>query len=536
MKSETEGTYQSSLENGLIAGNTVRKFLTFLMVLIFLPLLFGCQEKVLGLDEFELLLNSSDTSTEETEAFAKNIYVIIPENSSAELSMKAKELCEKINSKTQINTILKYDNESISLAEGDIELLAGYTNHIVSQEMLQSLKLGDYICKWNKGKIVLGGRYENATITAIDDFCEKILHGASNSCLMGEDACIEHFESYQVSMATINGYDLYDYNFVYFEENKNCEKEIAETLRKYVAEKSGYWLPVIDNKSVDYDTARKFIFVGSCSGGEEYDAIVRSVDGGIAILGKTSYDLSLAAASFAQEMFKEISNGNAAADFSESVKIISPENSFDFSFVTIKNKDCYSEEYLKNALGVISQAITKSNLTIIHISDDTASDIEKLISRSYEHKQIYLEGKEKLVAVYKKGSVEECNLQKDYIDIRLSADENAYRIAIPKELSSDAETNQQISSVLSDERYNFVLTDVKDENNRFEGIQLLSTASESYRFGEDVLYKSLYMDNGLVLKEITSVPSNGTDAASLVLYTKVVPLYSKKYIDLAKSN
>ena len=83
-------------------------FLCAVFVLICALTLCSCAKKTDNLDEFEQLLISTSDNVEESEAFAKLLYVIIPKDCSPDVSARATALAEAIEKKTGIETILKY--------------------------------------------------------------------------------------------------------------------------------------------------------------------------------------------------------------------------------------------------------------------------------------------------------------------------------------------------------------------------------------------------------------------------------------------
>ena len=158
--------------------------LTMILALAFL--FTACRKEESGLDEFEQLILSTSSPEENGEAFTNAIYVVIPHDSGFMLAERAKILADDISDKTGIKTFLKYDSEPT--VDGTFELLVGYTSRLISKENIEPLRDEDYICRYDRGSIVLGGKSERSTLAAIQKFNDDILPGASYAALMSENA------------------------------------------------------------------------------------------------------------------------------------------------------------------------------------------------------------------------------------------------------------------------------------------------------------------------------------------------------------
>ena len=170
-----------------------------------------------ALDKFEQMLeelsSEGDTSVA-PEPVAERIYVIIPEDASAELCQKAKEFSENIASKTEIECSVKYDYEYTKRYDGDLLVLLGNTDDARSKDASANLRVGEYACRWDRGDIIIAAKDHTAAVSAADEFMSTVLTGASKYSLMSEGAGFEHTEEYEVSEVLINGYDLYDFSLV----------------------------------------------------------------------------------------------------------------------------------------------------------------------------------------------------------------------------------------------------------------------------------------------------------------------------------
>ena len=313
-------------------------------VCILLPSLVCCSSGAGALDEYKQMLESmSDESGEAAnETFADKVYLIISENCSGELSLSAKSLADAIKEKTKVDTVLKYDNESISLGQRDLVILLGATNYLSSQEAIKPLRYDDYVCQWDGDAIVLGGRHDEATVKAIERFTSEVLHGASSACLMNKNSGFAKMTKYKFSDVTLNGFDLYDYTFVYPEDNAGGEKEYIEILRNYIVKKSGYYLNVITDKELD-GTVGKII---SFERNSKMSGASVTLDGkSLYVKASDGYEFSVITADIAQKLFSGI-QGAIDAEISSYVRSCEGrtinvcrafsvcDTAYDFDFVT----------------------------------------------------------------------------------------------------------------------------------------------------------------------------------------------------------
>ena len=318
----------------------MKRFLVFVFVIALCVSLVGCNKKSTeGLGEFEQLLtdDSNEESSRETDTpFAERVYVIIPQGCSAELSAKASRIADKIIEKTGVPVSVKYDNEDTLSQGNNLEILVGTTNRMRSQEVLASLKMGEYLCCWDRGAIVIGGRYEESTLLALDDFLERVLPGATRDSLMGENVRLEKSVEYDIERLTLNGYDLYDFTIVYRAENENCEREIATFLRDKLAMQSGYLLDVIPHTERTEQTG-KAICVGNVLGDTEYwqsyEAKIKTLaQNDILVDGKGTYGLSAAMAELINKISAVSADKTVNVDLSSATFIEAKNASLDLCY------------------------------------------------------------------------------------------------------------------------------------------------------------------------------------------------------------
>lgn len=281
-------------------------FTIFIIIAVLaLCLLSSCSscKKNSGLDEFEQLIVSTSSPEDDGEAFASAVYVVIPRSSGFELAARAKALADALTEKTGIETFLKYDSEPT--VSGTFEILVGYTSRLISKENFEDLRDLDYICRYDRGAIVLGGRTESATIEAITKFENEILPGASYAAIMSENAHFEVYGEYDIEEFTLNGYPIYEYTVAYCGDSY----EIAEVISKYVKENIGYTLTHAQKETYDAQNS-KYIWL-LLDEGSEGAATISAKDENIVMSASDLYGLSLVATEFISSLDDSIADKSA---------------------------------------------------------------------------------------------------------------------------------------------------------------------------------------------------------------------------------
>ena len=285
-----------------------KRVITLICLILLLAALCACSKRVENLDQFEQLVIPAASKENISESFASGVYVIIPHDCSAELVARAEELVLGINEKTGLNTYLKYDNESTFSSSGVLEILLGNTSRIVSQDLLRTRKADDYLCTYDRGALVIGGRTDEATIAALERFEKDILPSATNASLMHEAAHFEYLAEYDLDTVTLNGFYLYDYTV-----NADIElKTVADVLTKYILQKSGYLLE--GNTSAD-----KSINIAIDEDATHGIATIETKSKDIYIRADSAYGISKAIVKFADLLLSENEDGKCAFELNEKI-------------------------------------------------------------------------------------------------------------------------------------------------------------------------------------------------------------------------
>ena len=329
------------------------RYLAFLFFLIIIVIsAFSCSNKKTNSEIesiFQEMTVEPDEETDEDEegenneetekpAFADHLYVVIPKDCSAELSLRAREFSERLSDKTGIASTLKYDNELTSAPGGSCEILIGHTDRLASKNAIDVLRTDDYICRWDNGAIVICGRSDSSIFKAIDKFLSDVLPGASKYSLMSPDAHFENITEYDISSITLNGYDLYDYVISYSEDDGELVFEQADILRSVINRKSGYLLELIEEKELTDEHGKRLILSI-----DEGAAEIQTVGSDVVISAGDAYSLSFCVADFLKSIVSPDDKKIVELKCFDLKEIPIEDNSFGITYYIVKNSD-------KNAL------------------------------------------------------------------------------------------------------------------------------------------------------------------------------------------
>ena len=217
--------------------NVCLKFTLFvLLVALLLPLLLACNTENQEEPPFELLEDSL-----EKEPYS--LYrIVISTTCSSEIFNAAQELRERLSKQTGVSCEVVYDKEQITQAKDIFEILLGNTNRATSQKAMKDFRENDYLCQIHDDVLILGGRSDEATLTALNRFYKDLLEHATSSAILPNEAGFLFRAEYLISKITIGGFDLAQFDIVY--ENDASEPMIflAKTLQTKIAQEGNYFL------------------------------------------------------------------------------------------------------------------------------------------------------------------------------------------------------------------------------------------------------------------------------------------------------
>ena len=323
------------------------RYLAFLFFLIIIVIsAFSCSNKKTNSEIesiFQEMTVEPDEETDEDEegenneetekpAFADHLYVVIPKDCSAELSLRARELSERLSDKTGIASTLKYDNELTSAPGGSCEILIGHTDRLASKNAIDILRTDDYICRWDNGAIVICGRSDSSIFKAIDKFLSDVLPGASKYSLMSPDAHFENITEYDISSITLNGYDLYDYVISYSEDDGELVFEQADILRSVINRKSGYLLELVEKSKLTDGHGKRLILSI-----DEGSSKIQTVGGDVVISAGDAYSLSFCVADFINSISSPNDKGAVELKYFDLRALSHKDGFFGITYCAVKN-------------------------------------------------------------------------------------------------------------------------------------------------------------------------------------------------------
>ncbi len=502
--------------------------LTFLLAALLFALL-ACNQSNRE-DVFAELMRPTGENESEIPPFAAKVYLIIPEYSSGNLAERASLLADNINKRTGVEVYLKYDNEITVVAEDELEILVGYTKRLASSEAMKHLKFEDYICRWERNVILLGGRYEDATIAAIEAFEENVLHGASSASLMGADVKIENIKDYDAESVKLNGYDLYDFTITYSDKNSNGEYKMAYDLRSCIASKSGYWLSVASDREAE-PTLGKVINISS-DASMLYDAACESKNGSVALTGKDCYALSEAVADFAERLLTVDANGDAVFSLDETLIYTCDSEPVGISAVFAE----YDGEPDATQIYGINEHIRKGNdITVLGSMTATlANYIFQNRIDGYEYVLLDLASDRKLPIVYRRASVKnaEISIADNILSVSFTHAESSESYTLLYALKGS--DRKAIESLLQYDKYEILI--MTDSSQAFANENMLLLGDFEWKLNSQshsvqVLTDVNLMSDGGVNTEQKQEENFVTVFSSFSVKEK----YSDKYIALCKT-
>ena len=175
----------------------------------------------------------------------KVVYAAKLEN---ETMSEVNRLVSRINSACGTEIVSTGDliiEQSEKNREWEHEILVGCTNREESALFGEALRQYDYGFGYVNGKIVIYAKCESYLKNAINSFIVSVLMGHEKESVFYDSSwgSVVRYH-YGVESLTVNGASIREYEIIYPEADTLYEKELAERLRCYVLEKTGYDLTV----------------------------------------------------------------------------------------------------------------------------------------------------------------------------------------------------------------------------------------------------------------------------------------------------
>ena len=297
------------LEKDMIIGK-IRAAVCVILALLCAISVVGCKKRADNSGVLEALGSMKEDDVTDTEAHraAEYYQIIIPSACSGELSLAARRLADGIEENTDTDCGVFYDVEDIPSMAGAVQILLGNTNKATSRLALNDLRVGDYVCRFVNGALVIGGVSDDTTIAALERFMEEILPVATSECLMENDGGFEHIATYELKTVLLRGFDIGDYAVVY--DDEEC-REFAEYISRTVARSCGRYLAVTGDG--DRVSGKKEIAV-SLDSLSEGVAYIAAENEDIIIGGADTYGVSYATAMFCELLFSNAVDGVASLE------------------------------------------------------------------------------------------------------------------------------------------------------------------------------------------------------------------------------
>ena len=315
---------------------------------------------------------------------------------------------------------MKYDNELTVIPVGSCEIALGNTNRLVSDNALDVLRYGEYLCRWDDGTLVICGRSDFDTTVAIDRFIDEILPICSKYSLMPAEAHFECMKNYALKQIILNEYDLYDYAITYSDEGSDSgdsieERNVAIAIRDIINSKSGYYLDIIPNSLITSKSSR---FISLTDEGDENAIIPKENE--IALSGTDSYALWRAAKQFVDDIFESASNGVIDFNYNNKAVLDFVDTSFESAFCFLKEND---SDLFKPTYELIT-LLRSGRMGVCFVgnsNDKLKEDFDSNISSPIKYQEIFV-GSQRIMLAYDERKIDNISIRVDKSEKYISVD------------------------------------------------------------------------------------------------------------------
>ena len=376
-----------------------KRFLTFLLCVVVAVLAVSCNKKGDGGDILQGLIpvDTSEGEQEQNDYAAADLYrIVIPESSTPSLVSAANFLKDNLTVFTTIDAEVVFDYQSLGAIEGTVEILLGYTSRPESESKLSKMRDKDYICEWYGEKLIIGGKSQEATVVAVNCFCENILPDSTVAVLMRKDQKFNFSGEYGIEEIKLNGFSLCEYKIVY----ENGYRTVAESFADNVRAKSGY---ILDLVSAEEYNGGKYISVGAFLDSDitvqQDSAFIGTRGNNVYILGSGENEIKAALEDFSEGL---LSNGNYLPDKTMSfnypridIQMLSYKNNGDLTIS--ETNDLISLVKGFDSSFVLTNEINNDLLKRVAFGANSFGEIKSDVGRSYSVAILYDESKVSLV-------------------------------------------------------------------------------------------------------------------------------------------
>jgi len=248
----------------------------------------------------------------------ESYYVTVASDCSADTWELAETLAFAIQEKTGVETRRLHIHEDAFREEGSIFIYLGMIPEFTEGRVfMKDLRRYDYLCRWVGGRLLLGGRTDEATRAAVERFCKEILPLASDASLMGKDGgFLYRSDQYGVGSVSLNGFALSEYRLVYPTDASDAMRLLAYALRDKITERSGYVLEAISAE--ERKDAEKGIFLGTEAPAQTGEcAYLIPTEQGILLTAWDFFGISVAAERLCAQLFADLSQSECSWELSQ---------------------------------------------------------------------------------------------------------------------------------------------------------------------------------------------------------------------------
>ncbi len=229
------------------------KILAFFLAMLMLFSMAACQKKQPSTNGTE---GSSSTPVPVTLVLAENgttsYGVVRADNASGEVVKAASALRSALAEQCGVD-IRIYDEYSFLNDSNCKKIAVGrLDSDDISKEIAGELLQKDYTIRIRDDALYIIGGSDKATAEAVNAFIASFLQEKTDVLTLSADMLPSHKGEYAISSLSISGNPVSSYRIVY-EEALYWSKQNAVTLRDWIAENNGVYLPVVGDSNAETD-------------------------------------------------------------------------------------------------------------------------------------------------------------------------------------------------------------------------------------------------------------------------------------------
>lgn|GEM_PF-3926335 len=353
-------------------GKLLFKLTVFSLIIALLsPALLSCNNSQED-PPFELLEEGS-----EEDAFS--LYrIVVSVNVSAELLRAAQEFKERLTAQTGVPCEIVFDNEAETNEKTIFEIVLGNTARSVSQKSMREFRKNDYLCQLQEGKLVLGGRSDTATLSALFRFYDELLLHASATSIIPNEAGFVHYAEYSTAPITLGGANLALFHIVYPKDSSQQVIELAKALQIKLSKESSYALAL--QSDAEFDGASKRIALTLSEEETEGVAHLRFDEQGAVLSAKDAFGLSAVVRHFFDQLL--LAEENDSFGSSSTLTVIN----YDRLEATLASVIMASEENPITeitSMGDLVQATLPDLVFLTNLPEEQRTFFDKMIDHQY---------------------------------------------------------------------------------------------------------------------------------------------------------